>query len=104
MGLLMQVIGAKTTGLQLALAAAPPAPTAPAPPHAPVTREEAGSLIMAVYLTVQRLQPCTNAQVKDALGAPRNTVHRALQDLQKQGKVRKEGQTYGVVEASEGAA
>jgi hypothetical protein len=102
MGLLMQVIGAKTTGLQLELAAAPPAPAAP--PHAPMTREGAGSLIMAVYLMVKHMQPCTNAQVAKALSEERKRVHQALQSLVQQGKVRKEGLTYSVVPAPKGKA
>jgi DNA-binding IclR family transcriptional regulator len=69
------------------------------PQDAPITRETAGSLMQAVWLTVHRLQPCTNAEVKTALGEPRNTVHRALQDLLKQGRARKEGDHYWVIEA-----
>jgi hypothetical protein len=64
-----------------------------------VTRETAGSLIQAVWLTVQRLQPCTNAEVKTALGEPRNTVYHALQDLVQQGRARQEGKQYWVIDA-----
>jgi hypothetical protein len=72
--------------------------------RAPVTREDAGSLIMAVWLAVQQLQPCTNAQVAKVLGEERNRVHQALQSLVKQGKARKEGLTYSVVEVPTGKA
>jgi hypothetical protein len=84
---------------QLALAEAPAmaADAAPSPDTAP-SREE-GGLQMAVWLVVQQLQPCTNAQVAKALRKPRNATHQVLQALVKQGKARKEGQTYSVVDA-----
>ena len=48
-------------------------------------------LQQAVWLTVQTLEPCTNAQVKDALGERRAVTHQALRALVKQGKVVKAG-------------
>ena len=96
MGVLLQVLRAKAAGPQLDLAEAP---VLPSPQEAPVTRETAGSLIQAVWLTVQRLQPCTNAEVKTALGEPRNTVYHALQDLVQQGRARQEGKQYWVIDA-----
>jgi hypothetical protein len=54
---------------------------------------------MAVWLMVKKLQPCANAAVAKALGEKRNATHQALQALVKQGKARKEGLTYSVVDA-----
>jgi hypothetical protein len=101
MGLLMQVLGAKTAGPQLDLAEVP---TAPGAQDAPVTRKEAGSLIMAVWLVVKKLQPCTCAQVAKALDEKRKRVHQALQALIKQEKVSKDGLHYSVVDASKSKA
>jgi hypothetical protein len=98
LGLLMQVIGAKVAGPQLALAEAPANPD---PQPTPVTREQAGTLIQAVYLMVQQLQPCPCAVVAKALGKPLKRVHQALHDLLKQGKVRKAAdKTYQIVDAA----
>jgi hypothetical protein len=94
LGLLAAVV---TQGLELNLFAAPVSPTPQEEPC--ITREEAGSLIQAVYQTVQHLHRCTNAQAAKALGEPPKRTHQALQSLIKQGKVRKEGQGYSVVEA-----
>ena len=55
---------------------------------------------MAIYLTVQRLQPCTCAQVAKALDEKLKRVHQALHALVQQRKVRKEDMTYSVVDAS----
>jgi len=83
--------------------AAPPTP-APAPQlegaEAPPRLRDQVGLQQAVWLTVQRLEPCTNAQVKAALGEKRQVIHQALQALVKKGKIVKEGETYRVVEAS----
>ena len=82
----------------------PPAPAVPVAPRAPVPQREAGTLMMAAWRMVKKLQPCTNAQVAKALDAKPKHVHRALQSLVKQGKARKEGLTYSVVEAPTGKA
>jgi DNA N-6-adenine-methyltransferase (Dam)/Family of unknown function (DUF6011) len=97
LGLIMQVLEAKVAGPQLDLA------EAPAPPpqdETVITRATAGSLTAAVWLTVKKLQPCSNAQVAQALGEPRNRTHQALGGLLKQGKIRKEGEQYRVVDAA----
>jgi hypothetical protein len=80
---------------------APPAP-APAPEveGAEVKarlRDQVG-LQQAVWLTVQELQPCTNAQVKEALGEQRGVTFQALTALVKHGRITKEGETYRVVD------
>ena len=59
---------------------------------------------MAVWLVVKKLQPCTNAQVAKVLGEERKRVHQALQSLVKQGKARKNGVQYSVVEVPTGKA
>jgi hypothetical protein len=82
----------------------PPAPAVPVAPCAPVPQREAGTLMMGTWRMVKKLQPCTNAQVAKALDAKPKHVHRALQSLVKQGKARKEGLTYSVVEAPTGKA
>ena len=92
----MQVVSAKAPGQQLTLAEAP---ANPGPQPTPVTREQAGSLIQAVWLTLQRLQPCPCAALAKALGEPLKRVHQALHDLMEQGKVRRDGKNYSVVEA-----
>ena len=94
LGLLVAVV---TQGPELNLFAAPVSSTPQE--ETCITREEAGSLIQAVYQTVQHLHSCTNAQAAKALGEPPKRTHQALQSLIKQGKVRKEGQAYSVVEA-----
>jgi len=96
MGLLMQVIGVKAAGPQLTLAEAP---ANPSPQPTPVMREQAGSLIQAVWLTLQRLQPCPCAALAKALGEPLKRVHQALHDLMEQGKVHRDGKNYSVVKA-----
>jgi hypothetical protein len=85
---------------------APAEPPAPAPaselapdPAPPRLRDQVG-LQQAVWLMVQQLQPCTNAQVKEALGEQRPVTHLALQTLVKKGKIIKEGETYRTVDAS----
>jgi ParB family chromosome partitioning protein len=89
---------------QLTLAAAPAPGPAPVPAEAaPRLRDQVGTLQAAVLQTVQQLQPCTNAQVKAALGEERPVVWAALKALVKQGKILKEGQTYRAV-AEQGAA
>jgi hypothetical protein len=99
MGLLMQVIGAKAAGPQLALAEAPATPPKTAPRQQTSTRREEGTLTMAVWLMVHKLQPCTNAAVAKALGEQRNVVHQALTALVKQRKLSKEGLTYRVIQS-----
>jgi hypothetical protein len=64
----------------------------------PRLRDQVGGLQQAVFQTVQSLQPCTNAQVKAALGERREVTHRALQVLVTNGKLVKDGQTYRVVD------
>jgi hypothetical protein len=54
----------------------------------------AGTLIMRTWEMVKQLQPCTNAQVAQALKIRRNQAFEALKTLVKQGKVRKDGQQY----------
>jgi ParB-like chromosome segregation protein Spo0J len=71
-------------------------PSAEAPPR---LRDQVSGLQQAVLQTVAQLEPCTNSQVRQALGKKRSIVHAALQALVKQGKVTKEGQTYRVVDA-----
>jgi phage N-6-adenine-methyltransferase len=102
LGVSTLVVYAAAESTQLALAEAPAmvADAAPSPDTAP-SRAAVG-LQMAVWLVVQQLQPCTNAQVAKALGKPRNATHQVLQALVKQGKARKEGQTYRVVDAPKG--
>jgi Family of unknown function (DUF6011) len=79
------------------------APVSPPPEDEPViTRQTAGGLTPAVWFVVQKLQPCSNAEIAKVLGEPRNRTHQALGGLVKQGKVRKEGEQYRVVDA-EGA-
>ncbi len=84
--------------------AVPPEPAAvPEPEGAeapPRRRDQVGTLKDAVFQTVQQLGPCTNAQVKAALGEERNVVHAALQALVKQGTITKEGKTYRVVDGA----
>jgi hypothetical protein len=104
LGVIMQAMRAVAPA-QLSLAEAPPAPapatdaatSAPAP--TPTRLRDQVGLQQAVWLTVQQLGPCTNAQVKEALGERRTVTHQTLQTLVKQGKVVKEGQTYRVVDA-----
>jgi phage N-6-adenine-methyltransferase len=92
-GVTTRVVGTKDADPQLSLAAAPtPAPAEAPDPTLP-------RLQMAVYVMVKKLQPCTNAQVKEALGEKRPVVHAALQALVKKGKIVKEGETYLVVDA-----
>jgi phage N-6-adenine-methyltransferase len=78
--------------------AAPGASSAPTP--TPTRLRDQVGLQQAVWLTVQQLAPCTNAQVKEALGEQRPVTHQALRALVKQGKVTREGQTYRVVDAA----
>jgi hypothetical protein len=84
--------------------AALPPPDAPAPDTAPPRLRDQVGLQHAVWLTVQRLEPCTNAQVNAALGEQRQVTHQALQALVKHGKVVKAGATYRVVAAARGSA
>jgi hypothetical protein len=46
---------------------------------------------------VEQLEPCTNAQVRAALGEQRAVTHAALQALVKKGKLTKTNETYSVV-------
>jgi len=78
-------------------APAPPAPAAPVSQPAPGVQRKSGALIAVVWEALQRHQPCTNAQVAQVTGEQRKHVHKALQSLVKQGKARKQGQTYAVV-------
>jgi hypothetical protein len=71
----------------------------PAPAEAPTRLRDQVGLQQAVFQTVQQLEPCTNAQVKEALGEQRAVTHQALQALVKHGKVVKAGETYRVVPA-----
>jgi hypothetical protein len=52
------------------------------------------TLLMRVWRFVQEHQPCTNAQVRQALEIPRNQAFNILKMLVKQGKVRKDGEQY----------
>jgi hypothetical protein len=81
--------------------AEPPAPAAVSEvegAEAPTRLREQVGLQQAVWLTVKQLAPCTNSQVRQALGEQRQVTHQALQALVKQGKVTKEGETYRVVD------
>lgn len=89
--------------LRFATLLAPAVPPAPAPASAvdgseapPRLRDQVG-LQQAVWLTVQQLQPCTNAQVKGALGEQRESTYQVLKALVKKGKVVREGECYRVV-------
>jgi hypothetical protein len=95
LGVIMQAMRAVAPA-QLSMAEAPPAPPQ-ADPTPTRLRDQVG-LQQAVWLTVQQLEPCTNAQVKDALGERRPVTHQALRALVKQGKVVREGETYRVVD------
>jgi hypothetical protein len=88
-----------------AAAAVPPVPAdpIPAPDTAKARLRDQVGLQQAVWLTVQHLEPCTNAQVKEALGERRAVTHQALQALVKHGKVVKAGETYRVVPALQAA-
>jgi hypothetical protein len=66
-------------------------------------RDQVGTLKAAVFQTVQQLQPCTNAQVRHALGEERNVVFAALKSLVQQGKIVKAGETYRVGPSPEGS-
>jgi hypothetical protein len=86
---------------------APAEPPTPAPaselaldPTPTRLRDQVGGLQQAVFQTVEQLGTCTNAQVKAALGEPRNIVYKALQALVQHGKIVKEGETYRTVEAA----
>jgi hypothetical protein len=88
----------------------PPAAAAPeasvpelAPAEAPPRLRDQVGLQHAVWLTVQQLEPCTNAQVKEALDEKRQVVYTALQALVTKGKIVKEGETYRVVEPGSAA-
>jgi hypothetical protein len=90
-----------TPRAQLPLTEAPAvvADPIPAPAEAPTRLRDQVGLQQAVLQTVKQLQPCTNSQVRQALGEQRQVTHQALQALVKHGKVVKEGETYRVVDA-----
>jgi hypothetical protein len=79
-----------------------PAPAAPVSQAAPGAQRKPRVLSDVVWRALQQHQPCSNAQVAQVTGEARKHVHKALQSLVKQGKVRKEGLTYSVVEAPKG--
>jgi hypothetical protein len=81
-----------------------PAPAAPESQPAPGAQRKPGALIQVVWEALQHHAPCSNAQVAQVTGESRKHVHKALQSLVKQGKARKEGLTYSVVEAPTGKA
>ena len=91
LGVLMQVVGAKAAGPQLPLAETPPAP---------VPQAEPVPLPTAVWQVVKQRQPCTNAAVAKALDMRPGATHRVLQALVKQGKVKRKGHDYRVVDAT----
>jgi phage N-6-adenine-methyltransferase len=62
-------------------------------------RRKKGELEEAVWLTVQRLGPCSNSEVRNVLGGQRQNTHEALQGLLKKGRLVKEGECYRVVDA-----
>ena len=79
-------------------ATAAPAPVPP-PEPAPVAVEEPVHLPTAVWQVVKSLQPCTNAAVAKALDKRPTATHKVLQSLLKQGKVKRKGHDYRVVDA-----
>jgi protein gp37 len=62
-------------------------------------RDQLTALQQAILQTVGQLEPCTNAQVKEALGKKRQIVHAALERLVTKGKIVKAGAIYRVVDA-----
>jgi hypothetical protein len=83
----------ESRSLAVAMEAAMEPEPAPAPP-VPTKPVREDTVIMRVWRFVQEHQPCTNAQVRQALEIPRNQAFNILKMLVKQGKVRKDGEQY----------